>query len=202
MDIRLELIKTKDKQNIAKRIVESNHSYVPTWRSVGRRIDYLIYLDSKVVGVIGIGSATYPPCKDMLRYMGITKSEYKDIFNSIANNWRYCLIANEKNLGSAVLAKLRKRCVYDWKERFGDDLKYLVTFVGGGHDGAVYKADNWELIGETAGLPDHKSVSMKWDDGEGLKQKFVKPTGENKKLIFFKKLKYQNVRLDEEPSLW
>ena len=85
MDIRLELIKTKDKQNIAKRIVESNHSYVPTWRSVGRRIDYLIYLDNKVVGVIGIGSATYPPCKDVLRHMGITKSEYKDIFNSIAN---------------------------------------------------------------------------------------------------------------------
>ena len=79
MDIRLELIKTKDKQNIAKRIVESNHSYVPTWR----RIDYLIYLDSKVVGVIGIGSATYPPCKDVLNHMGITKSEYKDIFNSI-----------------------------------------------------------------------------------------------------------------------
>ena len=134
--------------------------------------------------------------------MGITKSEYKDIFNSIANNWRYCLIANEKNLGSAVLVKLRKRCVYDWKEKFGDDLNYLVTFVGGGHDGAVYKADNWVLIGETAGLPEHKSVSMKWDDGEGLKQKFVKPTGKNKKLIYFKKLKHQNVRLAKEPSLW
>jgi hypothetical protein len=52
----------------------------------------------------------------------------------------------------------------------------------------VYKADNWEVIGNTAGLPSHKSVSMKWDDADGLKAKFVKPTGENKKVIFFKEL--------------
>jgi len=44
------------------------------------------------------------------------------------------------------------------------------------------------MIGETAGLPKHKSVSMKWDDKESLKEKYVKPTGENKKLIFFKKI--------------
>ena len=29
---------------------------------------------------------------------------------------------------------------------------------------------------------------MKWDNGEQIKQKFVKPTGENSKLIFIKKL--------------
>jgi hypothetical protein len=29
---------------------------------------------------------------------------------------------------------------------------------------------------------------MKWDDADGLKAKFVKPTGENKKVIFFKEL--------------
>ena len=63
-----------------------------------------------------------------------------------------------------------------------------MTFVGGGNNGAVYKADNWELIGETSGLPEHTSVSMKWNNKEELKEKFVKPNGENKKLIFFKKL--------------
>jgi len=30
---------------------------------------------------------------------------------------------------------------------------------------------------------------MKWDEGETLKQKFVKPTGEDKKIIFFKDLR-------------
>ena len=87
-----------------------------------------------------------------------------------------------------VLKELRKQAPIEWKNRFGDELKYLVTFVGGNNNGAVYKADNWELIGETAGLPEHVSVSMKWDNSMELKEKFVKPSGENKKLIFFKKL--------------
>ena len=51
------------------------------------------------------------------------------------------------------------------------------------------RPDNWEMIGETAGLPKHKSSSMKWDNSDELKMKFVKPTGENKKLIMYKKLK-------------
>ena len=53
---------------------------------------------------------------------------------------------------------------------------------------AVYKADNWEMIGYTSGLPEHDSLSMKWDDNKALKDKFVKPTGEDRKKIFFKEL--------------
>ena len=73
-----------------------------------------------------------------------------------------------------------------WKEKYGDELKYLVTFVGGGHTGAVYLADNWRQIGYTAGLPQHKSCSMKWDSNDELRKKFVKPSGENRKIIFIK----------------
>jgi hypothetical protein len=46
------------------------------------------------------------------------------------------------------------------------------------------------MIGETAGLPKHKSSSMKWNNKQELKELFVKPTGENKKLIFIKRLKH------------
>lgn len=175
--------------NIARRIVENYHSYVPTWDSIGRRIDWVIMLDKEIVGVIGIGSATYPPCKDILTRLGVSKEEYKGIFNNIANNWRFCLIKSVPNLGTMVLKKVREIAPYAWKEKYGDDLKYLITFVGGGKNGAVYKADNWEMIGYTSGLPEHSSVSMKWDSGEELKRKFVKPTGEDRKMIFFKTLK-------------
>jgi hypothetical protein len=64
-----------------------------------------------------------------------------------------------------------------------------MTFVGGGHNGAVYKADNWIIIGQTSGLPKHKSSSMKWNNKEELKKLFVKPTGENKKIILIKRVK-------------
>lgn len=186
--IELKLITTNEERNIAKQIVENYHSYVPTYKSVGRRIDWLIFVDGELCGMIGIGSSTYPPCKDLLKKLNINKNEYKNIFNNIANNWRFCMMKKIPNAGSQILKKLRKEAPIEWKKKYGDDLLYLITFVAGGNNGAVYLADNWEAIGYTAGLPNHKSVSMKWDDNENIKQKFVKPTGENKKIILFKNL--------------
>ena len=91
-----------------------------------------------------------------------------------------------KNAGTQILKQFRNNAKVEWKNKYGDELKYIVTFVAGGKSGSVYKADNWSMIGETAGLPKHKSSSMKWDSSESLKEKFVKPTGENKKMIFIK----------------
>lgn len=188
MKVELKLILTENDKKIAKSIVENYHSYVPNFKSVGRRIDWLIFVDGEVKGMIGIGSSTYPPCKDILKRLNISKSEYRGIFNNVANNWRFCMTESIKNVGTMVLKQLRKEAPVEWERKYGDKLEYLITFVGGGHNGAVYKADNWEIIGETSGLPKHKSVSMKWDCGDEIKEKFVKPDGENKKIIFFKKL--------------
>ena len=196
MSISFELVQFRMQKMQVKDIIENHHSYVPTSASVGRRIDWLIYHTDytnilgiqEPVGMIGIGSSVYPPPKDLLSYVGMTKSEYKDNFNSFANNWRYCLTKSIPNLGSQVLKQLRFHAPIEWNRKYGNFLTHLVTFVGGGKNGAVYKADNWEMIGETAGLPMHKSSSMKWHSKKELKKLFVKPTGENKKLIFIKKI--------------
>lgn len=92
------------------------------------------------------------------------------------------------NLGTRILKELRQEAPIEWKNKYGNELKYIITFVGGGHNGAVYLADNWKQIGHTAGLPPHKSSSMKWHSKEELKEKFVKPTGENKKIILIKEI--------------
>ena len=195
--IRLELVEYHLQKMQVKSIIEKHHSYVPSNRSVGRRIDWLIYHSEHTnafgieepVGMIGLGSSVYPPPKDILSYVGMTKSVYKDNFNSFANNWRYCLTKSIPNLGSQVLKQLREQGLLSWKSKYGDDLKYIITFVGGGKNGAVYKADNWKHIGHTAGLPEHKSSSMKWDNKDKLKELFVKPTEKNKKMIFIKEIK-------------
>ena len=190
--IRLEQVNTDGQKKVVKYLIENYHSYVPSSKSVGRRIDWLIYDDDtfplEAVGMIGIGSSVYPPPKAMLEFMGLSKSEYKDVFNTVSNNWRFCMKKSIKNGGTQILKQVRQLAPKAWKEKYGDDLKYLITFVGGGNNGAVYKADNWFMVGKTAGLPKHKMVSMKWNTGEELKEKFVKPTGENKKLIFMKRL--------------
>lgn len=92
------------------------------------------------------------------------------------------------NLGTRILKELRTQAPIQWSKKYNNDLTHLITFVGATKTGAVYKADNWKEIGHTSGLPPHKSSSMKWDSKEGLKEKFVKPTGENKKIILIKDL--------------
>ena len=188
----LQLVQSDNQKKMVKNIITKHHSYVPTHRSVGRRIDWLIYEDdmfpSKCIGMIGVGSSVYPPPKDLLNYVGMSKSEYKDNFNSFSNNWRYCMTTHIPNAGSQILKLLRRHAPIEWKKKYGDDLNYILTFVGGGNNGAVYRADNWKMVGHTAGLPEHDMVSMKWNNKEELKEKFVKPTGENKKLIFVIKL--------------
>ena len=195
--MKLELVQYHIQKLQVKNIIEKHHSYVPSARSVGRRIDWLIFHPDhenafgipQAVGMIGVGSSVYPPPKDLLNYVGMTKSEYKDNFNSFANNWRFCMTTHIPNAGSQILKLLRHHAPIEWKKKYGDDLNYILTFVGGGNNGAVYRADNWKMVGETAGLPKHDMVSMKWNDKEELKEKFVKPTGENKKLIFVTQVK-------------
>lgn len=193
IDMFLIEVNTKQQKEIVKNIIENHHSYVPTNKSVGRRIDWLIYENNEFgcgpIGMIGLGSSVYPPPKDILIRMGISKDEYRSIFNSIANNWRFCLTKSVKNLGSQVLKELRIKAPIAWKKKYNDDLKVLITFVAGGNNGAVYLADNWEIIGKTSGLPKHESSSMKWNNNEELKQKFVKPTGENQKIILYKDIR-------------
>jgi hypothetical protein len=186
--IQLQPVIYKEQKEMVKAIIENYHSYVPSNRSVGRRIDWLVYNDQTIVGMIGIGSSVYPPPKDILRHTNLTKEEYRSVFNSFANNWRFCMMEKIENAGTQILKQLRQQAPILWKRKYEDDLKYIITFVAGGNNGAVYKADNWKLIGETSGLPEHKSVSMKWDEHDTLAKRFVKPTGENRKLIFLKEL--------------
>jgi hypothetical protein len=190
--IELVQVTTQEQKELVKNIIVNNHSYVPTNSSVGRRIDWLIYYQDDLlpecIGMIGIGSSVYPPPKDILRHLNVSKQGYKEIFNTVANNWRFCFAKSIKNAGTQVLKQLRSKAPIAWKQKYGDDLKHIITFVGAGKNGAVYLADNWKKIGETAGLPQHKSSSMKWHSGEQLKELFVKPTGENKKIILIKDL--------------
>ena len=121
MEVKLILCNTQSLTNTANYIIKKYHSYVPTTNSVGRRIDWLVSCDGEIVGMIGIGSATYPPCKDVLNYLGITKSQYKDMFNQIGNNWRFCISGNIRNLGTMVLRQFRKQAKDIWKKYYGDE---------------------------------------------------------------------------------
>ena len=196
--IKLVIANDKVSKDFIKETITNYHSYVPSTSSVGRRIDWVVFNDDKPIGMIGIGSSVYPPPKDILKHTKLSIKEYKNKFNSFANNWRFCMRESIRNAGTQILKELRRQAPLYWKQKYNDDLLYLITFVAGGNNGAVYKADNWSQIGETSGLPPHKSISMKWDTHESLKEKYVKPTGENKKLIFFKRIRTKQEHLSSK----
>ena len=106
------------------------------------------------------------------------------MFNTVADNKRYCMIKKIPNLGTQILKKIRNRVRDDWFEKYSDDLLAIVTTIGDDKKGSVYLADNWEIIGKTSGLPKKRNaVSMKWNSKEEINSNYVKPTGENKKKI-------------------
>ena len=198
--MKLELVNSQWQKTAVKRIIEKHHSYVPSAKSVGRRIDWLIYHPDyqnalgvpQAVGMIGVGSSVYPCPKAILEYLGKTASEYKEPqhFNTIANNWRFCMNTHIPNAGSQILKLLRHHAPIEWEKKYKNFLTHIITFVGGGNNGAVYRADNWKQIGETAGLAkDREAFSVKWSSAEHLKKTYLPPTGEDKKLIFITKLK-------------
>lgn len=184
MSLVIYIAQNKDQKDVANKIVMDFHSYVKSPRTVGRCIKYLIEYDNELIGTFWLGSGFKPTPKAILNYMKMNQKEFDLIFNEIADNKRFCMSKSIPNLGSQILKQIRNRAKKDWFSLYGNNLQAIVTTIGNDKKGSVYLADNWIKIGETAGLPpNRKSVSMKWDDAENIKSKYVKPTGENKKII-------------------
>lgn len=182
------IAESKEQKDIANKIVMDFHSYVKSPRTVGRCIKYLIEYQGELVGTFWLGSGFKPTPKAILNYMDMGQKQFDLIFNEIADNKRFCMSKSIPNLGSQILKKIRSRAKNDWFRLYKNNLQAIVTTIGNDKKGSVYLADNWVKIGETAGLPpNRKSVSMKWDDADGIKEKYVKPTGENKKIILMTK---------------
>ena len=180
----IKIADNKADKDLANNLVIKYHSYVANPKTVGRVIKYLISYENDLVGTFWLGSGFKPTPKAILKYFDKSQYEFDLMFNEIADNKRFVMAKTIPNLGSQILKNIRLRAKKDWLERYGNDLRAIVTTIGAGKSGAVYKADNWLQIGETAGLPSNrKSVSMKWNESEEIKERFIKPTGENKKLI-------------------
>ncbi len=72
----------------------------------------------------------------------------------VAANSRFLLLPSiaVPNLGSHVLALAAARVQADWPARYGKAPVLLETFVDGAqYAGTVYKAANWQRLGETSG---------------------------------------------------
>lgn len=134
-----------------------NRHYIPNNGCHGQQLHYLVTLDGRQLGVISGASAVYG-VKARDQFFGIDNAKRKIQLNSIINNVVYRVEGAPRNLPSQALAMWRKRVAADWEYLYRVKVAGFETFVieaeiddGRTRTGALYKADNWSVLGLTAG---------------------------------------------------
>lgn len=174
--------------------IDKYHSYVKYKDSPTRNIRWLIYesTSGNLLGAIGISSATIAvAARD--RHIGWNNAQRMGKLCHLANNSRFCLIPNGsgdglRNVGTMALKQLRIEGARRWKEKYGDDLLLLETFVQPERDkkyhghktrnGAIYRADNWIEVGQTAGHHIRKTPLKLWAREEGERGRLARENPE------------------------
>lgn len=161
-EIKLEFCKRTDERY---KEIRDRH-YIPNRGTQGQQIHFLIHYKEKIVGIISGASSVYG-VKSRDAFFKIPKDKKqkeKFYLPSIINNVVFRLEYHEKNLATRVLKKFRKVVSELWKEIYDVDVIGFETFVieEDWRKGTLYKADNWECVGETAGsTKTHKGMKNK-----------------------------------------
>jgi hypothetical protein len=175
-DITIDECNTPEKTKLFKDFINQYHSYVKYKVVPQRRINWLVWNGTELVGAIGISSCVL--CvKDRDNWIGWNKEQRMKLSNSMANNYRFCLKPDSgiKNLGSRVLKMIRLEGAKRWKERYGDDLLLMETYVlkNENRRGAVYLADNWTHVGNTMGVSIKKAPMSMWLVGDNARSRLA-----------------------------
>ena len=154
--------------------ITTYHSYVKHVTPPQRRINWNIYetVSGNLIGAIGMSSCVLAiGSRD--NWIGWNKEQRLRNSNSVANNYRFCLIKKNitiENCGTMSLKLFRRHGKQRWEEKYGDKLVLLETFVqpkitdneNNERNGSVYLADNWTLVGKTLGNSISKAPLLLW----------------------------------------
>jgi hypothetical protein len=138
--------------------------YIPNRGTHGQQLHYLVKIDGEVVGIISGASCVWA-VKSRDDYFGLTKENKRVALPSIINNVVFRLERHDiPNLGTQVLSLWRKQVAVDWEERYHVKVHGFETFIieEGWRKGSMYKADNWDFVGQTFGSTKaHKGLENK-----------------------------------------
>ena len=127
----------------------------------GQQVHYLIWYPTEIglekIGAISGGSAVYATgVRDA--FFGLNKDNREKVINGIIDNTLFRLNRPEYNLASKIVSLWRKQIALDWENLYDVKPFGFETFVefdqigeNRQRTGALYKADNWTLAGETQG---------------------------------------------------
>lgn len=154
------------RNKIFRTTIDDHHQYVNYTDVPQRRINYNVYETNSgnLIGAVGISSAVLA-ISPRDNWIGWDMKTRLANLNSVANNYRFALIRENITIdcvGSQVLKLLRIQGASRWKDKYGDELVLLETYVKPPWTGTVYRADNWTHVGMTKGFSIKKAPVKLW----------------------------------------
>ena len=135
------------------RALMQQHHYLGDLAKIGHTLWYIATYEQEWVALLSF-SASALKCAARDRWNGWDYRCQYGRLKLIANNSRFLILPDWHlpNLGSRVLGLCERRIEADWLEHFNQPLLLLETFVDSAHyHGTVYRASNWNCIGQTQG---------------------------------------------------
>jgi len=136
-----------------KELMQAHH-YLGDLPKISETIWYIALWHDRWLALISFSAAAWK-CGARDQWIGWSPRHQYDRLKLVANNSRFLILPDWhiSNLGSRILSLTQKRLPTDWQNTFGHPLLLLETFVDSKRfQGTVYKAANWQYIGDTRGF--------------------------------------------------
>lgn len=129
------------------------HHYLKSDILVGEQLRYVAEVDGRWVALLS-WSAAANHLRDREEWLGWNISQRRRRLALVANNARFLILPETDcpNLASRVLALCCGRLASDWQQTYGHPVLVVESFVDSQlFRGTCYKAQGWNLLGETQG---------------------------------------------------
>jgi hypothetical protein len=122
--------------------------------TVGENLQYRIALAAdRMLAGLWFGSASWK-CIARDRFIGWSAAQREANLWLISNNCRFLILPwiHCLHLGSWILGQVLRRLSTDWQKKYGHPILLVESFVERVRfRGTVYRAANWQPVGETRG---------------------------------------------------
>jgi len=152
--VRVRLLAPEDTQERGRyRQLMEKHHYLGSDTLVGEQLRYVAEVGGQWVALLS-WSAAANHLKDREQWLGWDISQRRRRLALVANNARYLILPGLDcpNLASRVLAPCCERLAEDWRQSYAHPVLVAESFVDSQlFRGTCYRAQGWELLGQTKG---------------------------------------------------
>ena len=130
------------------------HHYLGALPKISETLWYVATLSDQWLALLCFSAAALK-CSVRDRWIGWDFRHQYDRLKLLTNNSRFLILPDWHlpNLASRILSLCQKRLCADWQQAFGHRLLLLETFVDPQRfAGTIYKAANWNYVGDTKGF--------------------------------------------------